>query len=136
MKHCKLLLLVFLVGCAGQMDGLVQGTGQRVVIEYTQGFAHDNLKVKMPDGETFTGKAVMVGHSTSIGRVTTTSGSATTSSIGVFDTYTGSAEATLFGDEGGSMRCKLQYADSSGFTTFGGVGLCKSSDEELIDIKW
>ena len=132
MKHCKLLLLALLVGCAGKMDGLVQGTGQRVVIEYTQGLMHDNLKVKMPDGEIFTGKAVMVGHSSSIGRVTTTGGSATIS----FDTYTGNAEATLFGDKGGSMRCKLQYADSSGFTTFGGVGLCKSSDGELIDIKW
>ena len=28
--------------------------------------------------------------------------------------------AVLFGDKGSTMRCNMNYADSSGFTTMGG----------------
>ena len=34
----------------------------------------------------------------------------------------GKVKATLIGDSGSSLKCLMQYADSSGMTSFGGVG--------------
>lgn len=139
------LAISFITGCAGTMNGMVRNTGDRVTINYQQGMEHDNLQLVMPDGETFKGKVVMVGRSTSSGW--TTSNLTATSSTGqsaygtgsafsVVETYTGSMEGVLFGDRKHTMRCKFQYADSSGFTTAGGVGLCETSDGRVIDVQW
>ena len=138
-------IAVFISGCAGTMNGMVRDTGERVQMSYTQGMQHDSLEVVMPDGETFTGKVVMTGNSTSMGwgygSATATnsyggSAYATGSAFSVVDTYTGSMLGVLFGDRNHTMRCKLQYADSSGFTTMGGVGLCETSDGRVIDVQW
>lgn len=127
------------------MSGMVRGSGEPISIAYTQGMQHDNLKVTMPDGETFTGKAVMVGRSTSVGTGFGTasamssngaSSTASSSSFGVIESYTGSMQAVLFGNKGNTMRCKFQYADSSGFTTAGGVGLCETSNGRVVDVQW
>jgi hypothetical protein len=127
------------------MNGMIRGSGEPISIDYTQGMQHDNLQVTMPDGETFTGKAVMVGHSTSMGTgfgtttATSSSGAYATASgtsFGVVESYTGSMQAVLFGNKGHTMRCKFQYADSSGFTTAGGVGLCETSDGRVVDVQW
>jgi hypothetical protein len=125
------------------MNGMVRSSGQPLSIAYTQGMQHDNLEVTMPDGETFTGKAVMVGRSTSIGTgfgtATSSSGgyaTASGTSFSVVESYTGSMQAVLFGNKGHTMRCKFQYADSSGFTTAGGVGLCETSNGRVIDVQW
>ncbi|GEM_PF-3082885 len=58
----------------------------------------------------------------------------TTTIIGT--NYTGDFVAVLLGSRGSSLSCQLQYADSSGFTTSGGVGVCQHSDGRLIDIVW
>jgi hypothetical protein len=94
--------------------------------------SHDDLVVVMPDGEKFTGKAVMAGNSSSIGWGT----SGNSSAFGVIQTYTGNMWAVLFGDRNNTMQCKLQYADSSGYTSSGGVGLCETSDGRLVDVLW
>ena len=145
MKILIVVICLTLSACAGTMNGMVRGSGERISISYTQGMQHDNLKVKMPDGEIFSGKAVMVGHSTSMGigfssaAATSSSGAYATgsgTSFGVVESYTGSMQAVLFGNKGHTMRCKFQYADSSGFTTAGGVGLCETSDGRVVDVQW
>lgn len=87
----------------------------------------------------------MVGHSTSMGTgfgtatATSSTGTYATASgtnFGVVESYTGSMQAVLFGNKGHTMRCKFQYADSSGFTTAGGVGLCETSDGRVVDVQW
>ena len=125
-------MAIMLHGCAGTMNGMVRNSGERVAISYQQGIAHDYLVVVMPDGENFTGKAVMVGRSSSIGWGST----GTTSAFGVVQTYTGNMWAVLFGDRNNTMQCKLQYSDSSGMTSAGGIGLCETSDGRLIDVLW
>lgn len=143
MRLLIVLICVALSACAGTMNGMVRSSGQPLSIAYTQGMQHDNLEVTMPDGETFTGKAVMVGRSTSMGTgfgtATSSSGgyaTASGTSFSVVESYTGSMQAVLFGNKGHTMRCKFQYADSSGFTTAGGVGLCETSNGRVIDVQW
>ena len=128
-----LVTAALLVGCSGAMNGMIRDDGSRVPISYEQGMDHDKLRVTMPDGETFTGKAVMVGASSAF-----VSGYAygTAPSFAVVNTYNGNIQAVLFGDRGHTRRCNFQYADSSGFTTAGGVGLCETSDERVIDVQW
>lgn len=127
------------------MQGMVRNDGTRVPIAYEQGMEHDNLKVEMPDGETFTGKVVMVGASTgfasgfgSASAIDNSGGYAygSGSTFGVVNTYTGNMQGVLFGDNGHTMRCKFQYADSSGLTTSGGIGLCEASNGRIIDVQW
>lgn len=129
-----LAITILLAGCAGTMDGMIRNSGERITISYQQGMEHDDLTVVMPGGEIFKGKAVMFGKSTSIGWATTTGNTGT--AFGVVETYTGNVRAVLFGDRNNTMRCSLQYADSSGFTTSGGIGLCETSDGRVIDVLW
>lgn len=140
-----LSLLLILTGCAGTMQGMIRGSGQLVSINYEQAMSHDNLRVSLPDGEAFIGKAVQVGNSVSIGQSfgsvfgVSSSGrtfAAASSGFGVVSTFTGNVEAVLFGSRGRSMQCRLRYADSSGFTTAGGVGVCETSDGKVIDVMW
>lgn len=44
--------------------------------------------------------------------------------------------AVLLGDKGNALNCQMRYADSSGFTTSGGVGICQHSDGRIIDVVW
>ena len=142
---CILLVCPLLASCGGAMQGMIRGSGERVTMSYEQAMQHDNLQVTLPDGETFKGKIVMEGASTGVGYGFGTA-SATSSSVGVatgtgtafgiVGTYTGSMRGVLFGDNGHTMVCKFQYADSSGFTSAGGVGLCETSDGRVIDVQW
>jgi len=138
-------LCLALAGCAGTMSGMVRGTGERVQIGYQQGVSHDDLTITMPDGETFVGKAVMVGGGTSMGMgmgtATAVSSNGTVAmaranTFGVVNTYTGDVEAVLFGNRSRSMQCRLRYADKGGFTSAGGVGVCETSDGRVIDVQW
>jgi hypothetical protein len=82
-----------LSACAGTMNGMIRNSGEPVSIAYTQGMQHENRQVTMPDGELFTGKAVMVGHTTSLG---TGFGSATaTSSSGAYAIASGSSFSVI-----------------------------------------
>jgi hypothetical protein len=120
-------LVLILSACSGNMQGVVRGTGQPVAFAYEQGMSSDSLTATI-DQEVFAGKAVMRGNSTTIGNI----GLSTL----VASNYTGDFVATLIGNRGSTLSCQLQYADSSGFTTAGGVGVCQHSDGKLIDIVW
>lgn len=121
------------------MQGAVRGTGEQVQFTYEQGVSSDNLTAVV-SGETFRGKAVMRGATatsgTTFGTFYGNGGSA--SGFGTFSgtTTTGDVVATLLGSRGSSLSCDLQYADPSGFTTAGGVGVCRHSDGRIIDVIW
>ena len=119
---------LFLCACAGTMNGMIRESGKPVTISYTQAMLHDNLQVTMPDGEIFTGKAVISDQSTSTIMVGTT--------FGIGHSSSGSVQAILFGSKHHTMNCKLQYADSSGDPSDGGVGICETSNGKTIDVQW
>ena len=120
-----------LVACGGTMDGVVRGDGTRVTFTFEQGMDRDFYHATI-DGENFKGQAVQADARTAVG-IGVAAGTAvpviTSSSSGNF-------VAVMFGDRGSTMRCNMNYADSSGFTTFGGVGVCEHSDGRVIDIMW
>lgn len=142
LKLDKILFLAAVAGvtaCSGTMQGVFRGTGEPVQFAYEQGLDSDTLTANI-NGEAFQGKAVMRGASSFVGTTfgTATAGNATafgTSTI-VGTSTTGSFVAVLLGSRGSSLSCQLQYADSSGFTTSGGVGVCQHSDGRVIDIVW
>lgn len=133
------VLVATLSACGGNMQGVVRGTGQPVIFAYEQGMSSDSLTAEI-DGEAFAGKAVMRGASTTVGTAFGTATAGTTTAFGtstiIGSSYTGDFVATLIGNRRSTLSCQLQYADSSGFTTAGGVGVCQHSDGRVIDIVW
>lgn len=127
-RACPMALILALSACSGTMNGVTRGTGEAVTFSYEQGMDSDTLTAAI-SGETFRGKAVMRG-AQSIS-ATTLSGDMIFGS-----SSTGDAVAVLIGNRGSSLSCQLQYADSSGFTTSGGVGVCRHSDGRVIDVVW
>lgn len=126
------LFCVVLTGCAGTMQGVVRDSGKKIVFNYTQGMETDTLTTLI-DEENFKGKAVMRNSSSFTGNAINSDGS---NSVIFGNTTTGDIVAKLMGDKGSVLNCDLQYADSSGFTTSGGVGTCKHSDGRIIDVIW
>ncbi len=123
--------LGLLAACDGTMDGVVQGEGTRVKFNYEQGWDRDFYEVTI-DGEDFKGQAV---HADA--RSETGFGFANGTVIPFQTSSTsGNMVAVLFGNKGSTLRCNMNYADSSGFTTSGGVGICQHSDGRVIDIMW
>jgi hypothetical protein len=127
------------------MTGMVRESGDMVTIAYEQGMEHDALSVTMPDGEHFQGKVVMVGRTTGIssGFANLSAHSSTGAhasgsgyAFGVANTDTGNMQAILFGNRGHSMRCSFQYANTSGLTNAGGIGVCETSAGKVIDVQW
>ena len=124
-------MLTLLVACAGTMQGVVRGEGTRVTFKYEQGIYRDFYEVTI-DGEYFKGQAVHADARTGVGV-----GVADGTTVPVITSSTsGNIVAVMFGDKGSTMRCNMNYADSSGFTTMGGVGVCQHSEGRVIDIMW
>ena len=123
--------LALLVACGGTMDGVVRGEGTRVAFQYEQGMDRDFYEATI-DGEHFKGQAVQADAQTGVGV-----GFAAGKTIPVItSSASGNIVAVMFGDRGSTMRCNMNYADSSGFTSTGGVGICQHSDGRIIDIMW
>jgi hypothetical protein len=124
-------LVILLSGCAGEMTGQIRGSGERITFTYEQGLDSDTYSAVI-GGEKFVGKAVMDGSTSGVGTVFGAGLDAT-----VFGaTTTNRFVAVLLGDKGNSLNCQMRYADSSGFTTSGGVGICQHSDGRVIDVLW
>ena len=124
-------MLTLVVACAGTMQGVVRGEGTRVTFKYEQGLDRDFYEATI-DGEHFKGQAVHADARTGVGV-----GSADGTMVSVITSSTsGNIVAVMFGDRGSTMRCNMNYADSSGFTTMGGVGICEHSEGRVIDIMW
>ena len=124
-------MLTLLVACAGTMQGVVRGEGTRVTFKYEQGMDRDFYEATI-GGEYFKGQAVHADARTGVGV-----GVADGRAVPVITSSTsGNFVAVMFGDKGSTMRCNMNYADSSGFTTMGGVGVCQHSEGRVIDIMW
>ena len=123
--------LTLLVACSGAIDGVVRNEGSRVTILYKQGMDRDFYEATI-DGEFFKGQAVQAEARTGagIGFFRGTTVPVITSST------SGNIVAVMFGDKGSTIRCNMNYADSSGFTSMGGVGICQHSDGRIIDVMW
>ena len=124
-------MITLLVACGGTMQGVVRGEGSRVTFKFEQGFDRDFYEATI-DGEHFKGQAVYADARTGVGF-----GFAAGTTVPVVTSSTsGNFVAVMFGDKGATMRCNMNYADSSGFTSMGGVGVCQHSDGRMIDIMW
>jgi hypothetical protein len=129
--HFLLAAVVAISGCDGQMTGQVRGTGERIQFSYQQGLDSDTYTATI-NGEDFVGKAVMDGATAGFGTVLGSSFDATLFG----STTTNRFIAVMLGNKGSSLSCQMRYADASGFTTSGGVGVCQHSDGRVIDIVW
>ena len=162
-KLVTLVICAFtLSGCmSGAATGLLRGEGI-ITAKYEQGMSSDTWTITLPDGEIFKGSAVMVDSTSSFGNTFGTanfntsgttsnvygdygnaqvftqgqSGTATMNASTFLNTTSGNFKAVLLGTKGNSITCKLNYADSSGLTNFGGVGTCLVSDGRMIDLTW
>jgi hypothetical protein len=125
------ILLIALAACSGEMTGQVRGTGERIKFTYEQGIDSDTYSTVI-GGESFSGKAVMDGSSAIIA-----TGFGNAFDAGLFgSTTTNRFVAVLLGNKGSSLNCQMRYADPSGYTTSGGVGVCQHSDGRTIDVVW
>lgn len=120
--------LLILASCSGTMQGVIRGEGTRVQFNYEQGMDRD-FYTAVVDGEKFEGQAVYADART--GWAMGVNGNSA-----MVTTTSGNIVATMFGDKGSTMRCNMNYADSTGFTTMGGVGVCRHSDGRTIDVMW
>lgn len=131
LKYPLIGSIAALAACGGTMQGVVRGEGTRVQFQYEQGMDHDFYTAVL-DGETFKGQAVQANATSGSGV-----GFVDGTTVPVFtSTTTGNLVAVLFGDRGSTMRCNMNYADSSGFTSLGGVGVCQHSDGRVVDVMW
>ena len=130
--------LSLLSACSGSMNA-VSSSGDAVQFKFTQGVASDTYTAVVGD-ESFKGRAVMVDAKTTFGTAFGTAYSAYGSASVIANQTNfssgGKVKATLIGDSGSSLKCLMQYADSSGMTSFGGVGECVHSDGSVIDVVW
>ena len=122
-----LIALAGMAACSGTMDGVVRGDGTRVELQYEQGL-HRDYFTAVVDGESFKGQGVFAAANTSIG-----SG---LGGIAAANSYGSNVVAVMFGNEASTMHCNLNYADSTGFTSAGGIGVCEHSDGRIIDVIW
>jgi len=130
--------LSLLTACSGSMNA-VSSSGDVVQFKFTQGVASDTYTAVVGD-ESFKGRAVMVDAKTTFG---TAFGSAysdygSVSSIISQNSFSsgGKVKATLIGDRGSSLKCLMQYADTSGVTSLGGIGDCVHSNGSEINVVW
>jgi len=119
-----------MAACSGTMTGQIRGSGEKVQFNYEQGIDHDIYTATIGN-EAFSGKAIMDGSSSTYGTIW---GSETGSIWG--ESTTNKFIAVLLGNKGSSLNCQMRYADSSGLTSSGGIGVCKHSDGRMIDVVW
>lgn len=137
------LIIVFcllpLAGCMGGKMAGVMTDKQAVTMNYSQGMSSDTYSTII-DGEFFEGRAVLVDASTTFssafGSAYSAYGSSAISTSGHSFSSTGRVKAILLGNRGSSLKCLMNYADPSGFTTSGGVGECVHSDGRQIAFVW
>ena len=118
-----------LLGCGGTMQGTVLGDGTPLQFQYGHGMNRNSYTATLGD-ESFSGQAVDANTRHGFETVFETEGFSNvyTSTWGL------EFVAVLHGDRGSNMRCELSYADSSGSSPLGTVGVCRHSDGRIIDV--
>ena len=133
-----LLSIGLLAGCGGDMSA-ISSKGKSVEFRYEQGMSSDTYFATVGN-ESFKGRAVMVDANSTFGTAFGSAYSSYGSVSGTASTFGfssgGKVKAVMIGSKGSTLRCLMQYADTSGFTTMGGVGECIHSDGSRIDVSW
>lgn len=128
---CTLIAVLSACATNGVIDGRLGG--HTVRLHYHHSFWHPNGAITgaMPNGERFAGKFVIGTTSTTGIGVGTGSGD-----VGVFTGRgnTSHAAAVLTGDRGGSMHCNFTLAKPDDGLEGGGVGYCKLSTGQEINV--
>ena len=137
-------LLIAIIGlslvsaCSGSMDA-VSSTGDTVRFKYTSGVTSDEYTAVVGN-ESFKGRAVQVDvkttFGTAFGQAFSSYGTATGVANQINTSSGGKVKATLIGSKGSTLKCLMQYADSTGITLFGGVGECIHSNGSVINVVW
>ena len=142
MRYTLITGFVVLSSLAGCMTGdmrAVSSSGAPATFKFSQGMSSDTYNAQIGD-EAFEGRAVSADSSTTFGTAFGSAFSGYGSSFGAANSigYSsgGKFKAVMLGDKGSTLRCLMQYADSSGLTNFGGVGGCVHSDGSRLDIVW
>lgn len=126
-------LAAALAACA--TSGIMQGrlSGQPVQLHYHHSFWDQNGTIMgvLPDGEHFKGKFVVGTNSTTGIGIGAKSGD-----VGVFSGSgnTSQAAAVLNGDRGDSMYCRFTLSSPTDGLEGGGVGHCKLSTGQSINV--
>ena len=125
-------------GCGSDMRA-ISSSGEPAKFSYKQGFSSDTYYATIGN-ESFEGTAVLVDAQTTFGSAFGSAyssyGSAFGSATAVGFSSGGKVKAVMLGDKGSTLRCLMQYADTSGFTSMGGVGECIHSDGSRLDVVW
>lgn len=136
----RVALLGAILGLAAcESTGVIEGVsgGDVVRMEYQQGFMDSDgkLSLTLPDGERFEGKFVQ-GSQVSEGdeiRIGESSGD----DMWVFGDSTqrsSSAKALLLGDRGRNMKCQFQFSSARWGIEDGGIGECRASDGQTLEV--
>ena len=104
------------------MQGTIRDDGIPVPFSYKPG-AFADIYIAEIDGERFSGRAAPVGTKSYRFPVS-----------GSVYTAVGNVYAIMRGNRGSTLRCVMQYADGTGFTTSGAHGECFHSDGRVIDV--
>lgn len=131
-------LVALIAGCGSDMRA-VSSNGETAKFTYEQGLSSDTYFATIGN-ESFEGRAVMVDAQTTFGSAFGSAYSSYGSAFGTANSVAfssgGKVKAVMLGDKGSTLRCLMQYADSMGITSMGGVGECIHSDGSRIDVVW
>jgi hypothetical protein len=129
------LSLLFTMGCAGQIDGIIRRDAKRIEIAYTDSrIAAAELMVVLPDGEQFHGKSQRFDRTKDMMEKGSVGIDDQYGNFGALQSFNGNAQATLSGSRGNVIKCRFKVADAIiGFSS-GGAGLCQISDGRVIDV--
>jgi hypothetical protein len=129
------LLLIVMMGCSGQLEGVIRRDAKRIQIIYTDSrLSVAELTAVLPDGEQFHGRAEKFDRDKEMMEMNL---AAKDDGSGLFDAlqgFNGNSMATLAGNRGNLIKCRFKIADViMGFPS-GGAGICQHSDGRVIDV--
>ncbi len=125
------VMLMLVVGCSGSLRAVMRKDASRVPFDYTNSqMGNAELRVTLPEGERFEGRAERGIH------LTRPKAGATTSmdQFEAVEEFQGNAEAVLSGDRGNIMQCRFLLTDVILGFKGGGFGVCQLSDGRVIDV--
>jgi len=140
MKNLKVfgilpLLFAMMVGCSGQMEGVVRRDANRIAIAYSDSrLASAELMTVLADGEQFRGKSARLDRTQDVMETESTPAYNNSGNFQAVQGFHGNSQATLSGNRGNVIQCRFKIADTIiGFSS-GGTGICQVSDGRVIDV--
>lgn len=130
-------VILGLVAC--ESTGVIEGVsdGDVVRMEYQQGFMESDgkLSLTLPDGEHFEGKFVQSSQVSEGDEIRIGESSGDDAWVFADSTRRSSAaKALLLGDRGRNMKCQFQFSSARWGIEDGGIGECKASDGQTIEV--